>query len=255
MSEEIPITQPGGTPGGTVPVVPVVDAPKPWLEQIETSLRGHEALKDVTDVNHLTKTYITQREENASLKGKLETSIKLPGKDAKPEEMAAYRKAMEVPDKPEDYKLEKPQLPEGLPYDDSIEGWFKQTMHENNVAQSAVQKVFSGYINLMSEQYNAIQQHNKQYVDDLMLDVKKEWGADYAVNDELAKRGQKLLTDTATDSKFKEWLGKYAPEKNPMLYRLFSLVGKNAQGTAFVQGQSGGTGKKGGFEYPNTPKI
>lgn len=41
--------------------------------------------------------------------------LKKPGKDAKPEEIAAWNKALGVPDKPDDYKWEAPKSPDGQP--------------------------------------------------------------------------------------------------------------------------------------------
>ena len=52
--EAVTEVQPGSGTGGTGGAI-VAEQPKPWLEQVEKSLRGHESLREISDVNHLTR--------------------------------------------------------------------------------------------------------------------------------------------------------------------------------------------------------
>lgn len=68
--------------------------------------------------------------------------VVIPGPNASPEEIAAYHKAVGVPDSPENYTLEKPKLPEGLPYDEGLEKAFRAKAHELKLPAKAAADLF-----------------------------------------------------------------------------------------------------------------
>jgi hypothetical protein len=226
-----------------------------WRSELPDALKENDTFKSYATKNDLWKGHIDLSDKVKDYESKLANAILKPGENATPEEMAAYRKAIGVPDKPEDYQFTKPKLPDGLPYDESIETWFRNTAYELDLSSSAAGGLFEKWNGLMVDVFNKQTADKKAYVDSLMSDIKKEWGNDYNVKAEVAKRGQEKLISVATDQKFKEWLGNYKPESNPMLFRLFSLVGENAMDTKFVEGKPPGRDIKPGLVYDKTPKI
>lgn len=103
-----------------------------------------------------------------------------PGKDAKPEEVAAYRASLGVPDKPEAY-FDK--LPNGLVIGDDDKPLFEKfaaLMHEENVPTGAMQKVVDWYYKEVVEEgeqqrYEA-NREAKQATEDAL---RQEYGAEY----------------------------------------------------------------------------
>jgi hypothetical protein len=97
----------GGGTGGTD------GALQPWLEQVEQSLRGSEVLKGIKGgVNELAKTHIETVDKFGKLEGEHKTlaesvkgMVKVPGKDATPEEIKLFHTQMGAPEKPEEYEF------------------------------------------------------------------------------------------------------------------------------------------------------
>lgn len=233
------------------PVVPVTPETQTlgWKTELPESIRGNEVFAPYKTKNDLWNGHIEAVNKAKDLESKLSNAIPKLAENATPEELSAFNKAIGVPDKPEDYQFTKPKLPDGLPYDESIETWFRNTAHELGMPSAVAGGLFEKWNGLMVEVYNKQTADKKAYVDSLMADVKKEWGNEYDTKAEIAKRGQEKLASVATDPKFKEWLDNYKPESNPMLFRLFSLVGENAMDTKFVEGKPTGGTVKVGMNY------
>lgn len=81
--------------------------------------------KTVADVDKML------RDNMAAARAKTDGMIRVPGDDAKPEDVAAFRKALGVPDDPTGYGLAKPEtLPDGVSWDDAYAAEFGKTAHE-----------------------------------------------------------------------------------------------------------------------------
>lgn len=88
------------------------------------------------------------------LDGEVGNGIRVPGKYATKEQWTAYRKAMGIPDAPEGYSLTKPQnLPNGLPYSDRLEKWFRQQLFDAGVGNGAAQKMFDDWNKMQAETF------------------------------------------------------------------------------------------------------
>lgn len=97
---------------------------------------------------------------NDALKAGIEAQNKLgervkppvvPGKDASPEELKAYREANQIPDKPEDYPIE---LPEGRVLgeaDKPVADNFLKIAHEHNLPPHAVNAIIAGHLALQEQ--------------------------------------------------------------------------------------------------------
>lgn len=103
-------------------------------------------------------------------------------KDAKPEEVAAWRKANGIPEKPEGY-LEK--LPEGVVLgDDDKEGFsaFVKDMHELNAPPELVHKAVAAYQKRMEEHTLAVQAQDNEQKNATIAALTQEFGPEYAAN-------------------------------------------------------------------------
>jgi len=70
--------------------------------------------------------------------------VKPPGAEAKPEEVAAWRKALGVPETAEGYGITKPEsLPEGMQWDEATVGEFQSLAHELHLTPHQVQSLMA----------------------------------------------------------------------------------------------------------------
>lgn len=127
----------------------------------------------------------------AETKSALGGRIKVPGKDAKPEELAAFRKALapimgEVPEKPEGYKFVRPEhIPEAAYNDPAVQGRIKTVaadLHAAGFSQGQVDTMMGVYWKLEREAQEAIQRDDEKAVADAEAQLRKEWGGDYEGN-------------------------------------------------------------------------
>lgn len=127
----------------------------------------------------------TQLEANAK------NAVVIPGKDAPAEDWKAYREKMGIPEAPDQYAFEKPQLPEGMAYDEGFEQWFRTTAHELNIPASAAKELFNRYNALAIENHKAqnvqaarsqaeAEEKRLQSYTEAQKVLQSEWGSKYA---------------------------------------------------------------------------
>ncbi len=162
-----------------------------FAEQLEGSLKTDARLaqwKD-TGLSGLVSDHFKLGEELQSIKGKIEGTVKVPGENATEQEVLTFRQAMGIPVKPEDYKIERPTLPEGMPYDELMEKTFRDTAINLNMTPQQVQgiyKMFNDYeLNLHNEATKFIAENREKSVNALK-DIWK--GDDFVKNTEETKR-------------------------------------------------------------------
>jgi len=164
-----------------------------WRAALPDEFKEHEFVKDCQKPGDFVKRAIETKTDRDTLKAKLENSIQKPGEGATPEEIAAFNKALGVPDKPEDYKFEKPKdLPEGLTYQDNVVQWWAQIAHKVGLPENKAKAIFEEYNKLAIDQYN---QQAKELADKVEKEnataqtaLKEKWGSEYDKNKEFAVR-------------------------------------------------------------------
>ena len=100
------------------------------------------------------------KDSMAAARAKTEGLIKVPGADAKPEEIAAYRKAIGVPEKPDEYGH---ALPEGIKEEqlnkEQLAAW-KGKLHAAGIPKAQAETIINEYL---SEQAKTIADTNAQF--------------------------------------------------------------------------------------------
>lgn len=144
---------------------------------------------------------------NASqLVGKKASGVSVPGPDAKPDEIAAFRKALGVPEKPEGYGLKKPDaMPEGLEWDEKAVGEFSAVAHKHGLPPAAVkellelhQKNEAGKIAGWKAKREEL---TAQWKADQLESLRKAWGDNYAAKANLAVRAATTIGLNPSDPK------------------------------------------------------
>lgn len=169
---------------------------------------------------------------------KRESQVRVPGKDAGDDEIAAYRKAIGIPDKPENYEFT--ELKEGEELTDELkasrEVW-GQRFHKMNLPNNTV-KALSDYINQDAKDYEKSQvEADKAFATSQEEALRSEWkGDDYDKNKTLANRAFNELANRAginvddlRNIETKD--GRFLMDRAEML-RIFAPVGREmAEGT------------------------
>lgn len=103
------------------------------------------------------------RETKAALTGKIpEGMVQLPGKDSKPEVLAAFRKAYGIPESPEGYAIKKPENPEVAKfYNEDIAKQFLAESHRLGLNSQQAQDLINWQTTMFSTQAKAMEEHNK----------------------------------------------------------------------------------------------
>jgi hypothetical protein len=156
--------------------------PDDWRDKLAG---GDEKLKNLlnryTAPDAFAKAFKELRAAYDSRKPAKDEAVELP-ENPTDEQLAAYRKAKGVPEKPEDYEFE---VPEGKELSDSeydILMDFAKAMHGKNMPASAVKEISSWFL----EYEDIVAQKNADSAYQARLQTEEklraEWGADYRAN-------------------------------------------------------------------------
>jgi hypothetical protein len=186
---------------------------KPWLEQVSAELRTNDKLGEVENVNDLAGRFVEQA-------GKLEGAIFKPGEGASDEDVKAYQAAMGIPETSEGYKIERPELPDGLSYDEDLEKAALEVFHKAGMSQESAQMAMDFYNNMVVEAYKQMESDAEQARIDTKAQLEKDWG------DEMKPRvkGAEQVIERFGSENFKLRLEEKGLTYDPEIYRTFDAI-------------------------------
>jgi hypothetical protein len=157
----------------TAPDAGAVTEAAPWYGELPEDLAESKSYFD--QFKDRDSFFKSAKETKAALSRKLEGYVKLPGEGSTPEEIAAYRQAVGVPDSPDGYEVQIEGLPEGMAWDPEALAPFKELAAAEGIPAKAfaalVQKQAEVEAQLFAAQQEQIQQANQALVN--------EWGDSY----------------------------------------------------------------------------
>lgn len=122
---------------------------------LDEDTRGWLQTKGIADAAALAK---SAREAEKMLGDR----IKVPGKDATPEERDAFFSKLGRPEKPEGYEFAAPKdMPEGLPYDGERAGKLKEAAHKIGLTPEQAKAMHDLYVQDQIETFGALGEHKK----------------------------------------------------------------------------------------------
>lgn len=167
------------------------------------------------------------------LEKRMGRSVTIPGKDATPEEVQAFRKkALGVPDAPTDYKLELPDfVPEEVrndPMSDPLLKEFVETSHANGKSPAQVQADINLFYKAIAASKEQAVQESVRRTAQKMDDLKREWSSDFEANGTFSQRAVKQFD---ADGRFAEFLDTAEIDgvkvgNHPDFIRFFAKVGR-----------------------------
>ena len=198
--------------------------PPAWIAQLEGDLQKDEKLTQYKSISELAKAY-------REAEGKLGKAVIVPGDKASAEEMAAFRKAVGVPEKPEDYKLEKVKLPGQVELDGEWNKELKALAHKLNLSQGQLGGLHEWYFNNLAAEMQLV----KTTAEQAHQTLRKEMGADYDAGKTYMKRAvDKFLTPEVEVLFNRSGLGNH-----PGILKMFVTIGKTMGEHVFAEGSRG----------------
>ena len=161
----------------------------------------------------------------------------VPSEKSSPEEVAAFRRSLGVPDTIDEYKFAPDALPEGMTWDDNNVKNYAEIAHKHNIPPSAMKALVTEHAKMEHFKMQGMQaQIEKQHVDAVNT-LKKEWGGEFDKNIGLAKQAAKIAGVNANSQGFAD------PEVVRGFVRLSQMmsedkVGRSMSGSEFMTGQA-----------------
>jgi hypothetical protein len=149
-----------------------------WLDRLPADYDAFKpSLKDVPDFGKLAKSYFDLKQENSRHRRGAEGFVLLPGENAEPEVVEAYRKATGVPDEADAYGFHEP--PEGFDAD-SWNGEFAQginaLLHKHGVNPNLAPELKSAYAEFIQADQARIEQEQGAYIAEQRAGLEAKWG-------------------------------------------------------------------------------
>lgn len=183
----------------------------------------------------------------AALQSRLGRSVIKPGSDADPEELAAYRRQLGVPENAEGYEVKLPEgVPEQLqadPAGEALQQDFLQAMHAAGASNDVVQKALDWYYGSVTQslaQQEAAAAERRAAAE---ASLRQEWGGDHDRNLAFARRAVQSFGDDG----FAAFLESHEVEgvklgDHPTFVRAFAAIGRGMGEDLPLSGESAGAG-------------
>ena len=161
----------------------------------------------------------------------------VPGEKSSPEEVAAFRKAMGVPEALEEYKFAPDQLPDGMTWSDEFAKPFAEVAHKHNIPPGAMKALANQFAVYERHKFDAIQSTFEKQRGDAINSLKQEWGGDFDAKIGIAKQAAKMAGVDANSHGFSD------PEVVRGFVRMAAMmsedkVGRGMQSADLLTGQA-----------------
>ena len=209
------------------------ELPHAWMNGLTTEQKADADLikslsKFERGIPDIVKSY-------AELEKKAGQAIVVPNEKATEEEKAAYRKAIGVPEKPEDYKLEPATLPEGLTVDEAMQKQFLQIVHAAGLNPNQVNAINQWYMKTIGEQIVDAQKVVKTTRAEAEAAITKKYGLD---RDAAKGYMERAFARYATPSLAEKYI-KTGLDNDPETIEMFINIGRDMGDHVFVDGSRG----------------
>ena len=127
------------------------------------------------------------------LLGRKAQAVTIPNEKSSPEEVAAYRTALGVPESPDGYKLKPESLPEGMTWNDEAAKPFAAIAHKHNIPPAAMAEIVGQYVALEQAKAEVFGEAYQAELDKGMQTLRDTWKNDTEKNIGFAARVAKSI--------------------------------------------------------------
>ena len=229
-----------------------------WSSSVPENLRDNEAFKGIEKSSDAWQQFV-------DMKGRMESSVQIPGENATDEDRAAFYTKLGRPETADKYTITKPDtLPEGVQYSEDTEAIFKTAFHEVGLSDQAAQKLWGKYHEVVAQGYETQQKAEQAAHEAAINELKNDWtGDNFKVNTEIAHRA---FTGIFKDETKQEEAKKFIEETkinglplgdHPMFLKMFHKIGSVIGDDTINHGRGGlDSGmtdeEKAKLRFPNT---
>lgn len=206
--------------------------PPDWRESLSTpELKTDTRLERFKTVDDVAKSWI-EAQTVISKKGLI-----LPDEKAAPEEWGKVWNALGRPEKPDGYELVKPELPEGMTYDEEKTKAFAAKAHELGLSKSQLKGLHETWNELAKSEFEKHTAAADDFLKKSVEAIKKEWGSSYDAN--LKKADSAIATLFGED--FRKMLIDTGLNNHPAVIKGMFKASQAISEDSFIRGD--GTGK------------
>lgn len=153
-----------------------------WTAQLPDAHKGNEVFKGFKTIGDLAGDYLTKGTELETLKTQVANSIPKLTENATDEQKAAYRAAMGIPEKADDYNI---PLVEGM--DNSLAPWFKEKAFARGIPKDIAEGLAADYNELLTKTLQELDEQRLKNHNEAIDKLKNEWGDNANANAETIK--------------------------------------------------------------------
>lgn len=167
-----------------------------WLDRLPEDFKdSKQILGQFKDINGALKTLINQQK----LLGKKAEAILVPKDDATPEEVAAFRAKIGVPENIDAYPTKPKDLPQGMEWDEAQAKEFNAVAHEAGITPAQAEKLMAKYAAFEASKVQEAQMQQKAEFETARKTLAEAWGDKFETNKAVATRmAQSLGLDPNT---------------------------------------------------------
>lgn len=180
-----------------------------WRETIPEDIRNDASLKDIKDLTGLAKGYVNAQKL-------IGTKIGIPQEGDEVAWNDLYGK-LGRPEAPDKYQVKRPEIPEGMAYNEDLEKQFLPVAHKIGLNGKQVNALIAWQTEAMKQEAEQYKQGMKEAEEAL----KKEWGNDYANKVSIAQR---VIKDYA-GQEVVDFLEKSTLGNNPAFIKFIHEIG------------------------------
>lgn len=200
-----------------------------WLDALP------DDVKDYKDTLSKYKSVPDMAKALANANALIGKKLGVPNEKSSPEEVAAFRRAMGVPEKIEEYNFAPDSLPEGMTWSDDMAKPYAEIAHKHGIPPAAMKELVNQHAKTEAFKMEAIQATFEKQRTEAVQALQKEWGNDFGKNIGLAKQAAKLAGVDANSHGFSD------PEVVRGFVRMAQMmsedkVGRSMGGTEFMTG-------------------
>jgi len=187
-----------------------------WRDGLPDDLQGVKTLEKFKDVDALAKGYV-------HLEKYFDGTIKIPGENATAEEVERYHSKLGRPDTPDDYEFEKPEIPDGMNYDEHMEGEFLKKAHGMGLNSKQVEDLYGWYNSQTKDMFVQHQVAQENSIQKAEIELRADWGRQY---EEKISSIQRLVDQYATNDE-KQYLETSGFGNDPNVARMMDRIAKD----------------------------
>ena len=214
MSEEAVVSTEAPQPAAAGGVEAGSSAVVDWKASLSEDLRNDPSLTSISDVGSLAKSFVhAQRMVGAD-------KVSIPKDDASPDDWNEYYNRL---GRPEKYEISKPQLAEGLDYNQEMETKMLGVMHEAGLSQKQANALYNGYMNYISDGFKDMETNTAMQREGWDKEIRQEFGKAY---DERVDLAQSAAAEFGGEP-FQQWLDESGMGDHPMMIKMFAKIGQS----------------------------